>query len=199
MSVFLYDKAVLDKFREITQDSRIYINPTDNVFRTVSMLDNDNVKLPMISIMRTGTTILDNVSYPLMKTGTLAKVNQDEEYFTRVQAIPIQINYLIDIWTKTRLDNDNIVREIIFYFFTHPTLQIEIPYTINVKHNFNLFLNKDIEDNSDVLEHKNRGEMYRQTLTMYTNDAYLWKASRTDFLDITLDVEVSAGSEIIDT
>lgn len=199
MSVNLYDNAIVEKLKEITKDSRIFINTTDNVFTLIGKEKDDNITLPLISLARTGMSIIsDRVSYPLMKTGSLAKVNKDNEYFTRLQAIPIRLNYVLDVWTESRLDNDNIVRELIFYFFTHPTLQIEIPYTVNIKHNFNLFVNPDIEDNSDISEHKSRGMYYRQTLTLYTDDAYIWKASRSNLYDVEINTQVIANNEIIE-
>jgi len=197
MSFSLYDKAIVEKLREITKDNRIFIHPTENVFSNIAAVDKDNIQLPMISIMRTGVNILDNVPFALMKTGTLAKLNREDKYFTRVQAIPIQINYMLDVWTKERLSNDNIVRELLFYFYTHPTLQVDIPYTLNFKHDFNIFVSSNIDDNSDVTSHGTRGEYFRQTLNLYTNDAYLWKASRSNIMDIVLDFEVVAGDEIL--
>lgn len=199
MSVNLYDNAIVDKLKEITKDSRIFINTSDNIFSIIGKEDNDNIEFPLISVTRTGMSIIsDRVSYPLMKAGSLAKVNENKEYFTRLQAIPIRINYMIDVWTTTRLDNDNIVRELIFYFFTHPTLQIEIPYTVNIKHNFNLFINSDIEDNSDISEHKSRGIYYRQTLSLYTDDAYIWKSSRTAPYDIVVNTQFTVNDKQIE-
>lgn len=199
MSVNLYDNAIVDKLKEITKDSRIFINTSDNIFSIIGKEENDNIEFPLISVSRTGMSIIsDRVSYPLMKAGSLAKVNENKEYFTRLQAIPIRINYMIDVWTTTRLDNDNIVRELIFYFFTHPTLQIEIPYTVNVKHNFNLFINSDIEDNSDISEHKSRGIYYRQTLSLYTDDAYIWKSSRNAPYDIIVNTQFTVNDKHIE-
>lgn len=177
MSVYKYDNAIVNKLRELTNDSRIYVTPPDNVIRTIGQIDSDKIELPLISVARTGYSILDSRSHPMKFEGSSAGYNEDLQRFVRFQMIPIRINYLMDVWTKHREENDNIIRELVFYFSTHPTIKVPIGYGLNFDHNFNLILDSQVEDNSDIVEHKNRGEYFRQTLSMYTDDAYLWKSS----------------------
>ena len=90
------------------------------------------------------------------------------------QVMPIRIEYQIDIFTVDRVSCDAIVRELIFEIYKNPTLSINIPYSINSEHNFNIYLEDEIVDNSDTVEHVNRGVLFRNTLTMYTDDANLY-------------------------
>jgi hypothetical protein len=56
-------------------------------------------------------------------------------------------------------------------------LEVEIPYTVDGKHVFNLDINPDITDNSDTVEHVNKGVLYRYTSTWVVKDAYLFEGT----------------------
>ena len=171
---YLYDKAIIEDLRSIFDDDRIFIEPADKVFNTISRLNEDDIKMPIISVARTGTSLRDS-QHSMRFTGGLSYISDDEQTTSRIQVIPIQINYLLDVWTKHREENDNIVRELLFYYMTHPTLEVDVPYGTNLKHTFNIFYDQNIEDNSDIMGQLEHGEYFRTTLSLYTPDAYLWK------------------------
>lgn len=194
---YLYDTAIIEDLRSVFDDDRIFICPTDNVFKTLGRLNEDDVKMPIISVLRTGVSLLDS-QHTMRFQGGILKIGEDEESISRVQTIPIQINYLLDVWTKHREENDNIVRELIFYYMTHPTLEVKVPYGTNLKHTFNIFYDKNIEDNSDIVGQSEHGEYFRQTLSVYTPDAYLWKS--TDEKPVIfggVDLYVKDGNEYV--
>lgn len=177
MSVYMYDEAIVEDLRLLLNDDRIHIVPVDNVFRLIARLNEDNIEMPLISLTRTGWQLADNKPQMMKFDGALAGYDRRDNSLKRVQAIPIRIGYQLDVWTKTRKENDNILRELIFYYSTHPTLIVNIEYGLDITHDFNIFFDADIEDNSDIVEHRNRGEYFRQTVSIYTDDAYLWKSS----------------------
>lgn len=191
MSADLYDNAIINSLREITQDTRIHISPVENVFRTIAKLENteDKIELPLISVTRTGWSLL-NAHHTQKLAGDTLSYDTEKDWVQNIQMMPIQINYLLDVWTKTRKENDLIMRELIFYYSTHPTLKVQIPYNSDYEHTFNIYFNADIDDNSDIVEHKNRGEYFRQTIGFYTDDAYMWKTSSRPFTKVIIDVEV---------
>lgn len=192
MSVYLYDKAFVDSLREITKDSRINIMSPDDMFSITAITNQDVIKLPTISLQRPNWSIAtDRISHPQSRDGITTTYDENIQKFKNVQMIPIRINYLIDVWTKTREDSDNIMRELIWYYITHPTLTVKIPYGLNIEHRFNIFLDPDIDDNSDIVEHKNRGVYFRQTISAYTDDAYLWKGSARFPAYITAEVIIN--------
>jgi len=179
MSVYEYDKAIVNDLRRITGDDRIHIVPTDNVFRTIAKLDSDKdyIELPIVSITRTGWGMTGSSNHTMKFDGSLDRYDRGEDKYINIQAIPIRITYLLDVWTKTREENDDIIREFIFYYMTHPTIKVNVPYNLDIKHNFNIYFDSEVEDNSDIVEQPNKGEYFRQTIALYTDDAYLWKSS----------------------
>ena len=191
MSVTLYDNSIIQSLRTLTENTKIHIVPVENVFRTIGKLEGseDHIELPIISVTRTGWSLQDP-QHTAKLAGTTWAYDKEKEWVQNIQYMPIQINYLLDVWTRTRTENDAILRELIFYYTDHPTLQIEVPYGAELTHDFNIFFNTDIEDNSDIVEQKNRGEYFRQTIGFYTDDAYLWKTSSRPFTKVIIDVEV---------
>jgi len=202
MSIDLYDDAIITKLRILMNNENIFIVPPEELFRIMAKANKDEIKMPLISLTRTNFSIdLSKNNHYMKFEGALVDYDYETDISKRLQAIPIRINYLMDIWTKTRIENDEILREVIFYFMTHPRLKVLIPYNLNIYHNFNLFLNEDIDDNSDIIAHKDRGVYFRQTLSIYTDDAYLWKSSTRKPIYITdADLElVNGAGDIIET
>lgn len=174
--VYLYDDAIVKDFRDKIKDERIAITPFDNINNYLGKSEGDRIQLPVISVDRRGWSLSDSRPHTMKFTGELHSIN-DDETVTNVQEIPIRINYVIDVWTRRRLENDNIMRELIFYYSTHPTLKINIPYGLDSDKVFNIMFDSEVEDNSDIPNHINIGEFVRQSISFYVDDAYLWKAS----------------------
>lgn len=123
--------------------------------------------------------------------------NSSNKRIDELQFVPIRINYQMDVITRSRKDNDQLTDEIIWYFLNNPTLQVSIGKGANVTHNFNLFFNNDVEDNSDLESHVSRGEYFRTTMTLYVPDAKLWKMTKK--LELTIDpIEVIGTTDFND-
>lgn len=187
----VYDVAIIDKLRSVFKDNTISILPVEDAFRFVSQLNADKLELPTISTTRLGITILSSQVNQAAKTIGHYVGRDGENNNIYVQSIPIRIEYQMDIFTVDRASNDAIVRELIFFFMLKPTLVAHYRYGLNIDHNFNLFLNEDVTDNSDTLEHVNSGVKFRTTLTFYTDDARLVRRKRQRQGDIAAVVKTT--------
>ena len=178
MSVKAYDDSIIKKFRQIFNDDTIYILPVENAIRFSAQLNRDDVKFPMISTTRLGYSIRNSdINYTAKMIGSFTtRDGKNNNIFA--QTVPIRIEYQMDVFTVDRQSCDEIVRELIFFFLQHPTLQAHFDYGLNIEHNFNLYLNDEIVDNSDTVEHVNTGVMFRNTLTFYTDDARLFRSKK---------------------
>lgn len=177
MSVGLYDKAIINHFREILDDERIHILPVEHAIRFTAQLQKDDVRFPLISTTRLNYSIrTTDVNFHALRQGGYQNRNSNGTN-TFAQIIPIRINYQMDIFTVDKTTGDELVRELVFHIMQNPTLVVDVPYKLNMEHNFNIFLDSDIVDNSDTIEHLDKGVKFRNTLTFYTDDAYLF-ASR---------------------
>lgn len=177
MSVYIYDDAIVKDLRKITGDNRVTITVAENVYRVMAMLRNDEIKLPLVTLTRTSWSITNERPHSLKHTGLAVNYDELERFYTSMYVIPIRINYLMDIWTVDQRDNDNLLRELIFYYSVNPTLKVTVPYGLNLSHNFNILYDNEIENNSDINQHIDTGEIRRQTISLYVDDAYLWRSN----------------------
>lgn len=169
----LYDEAIINKFNELF-DQQVFIIPPERAHEVQAQLNKDDVKFPLISLDRRGFTIRkSDMNWSSTIMGVPDSISSDN-LANIMHIIPISIEYQLDVYTIDRVSCDEILRELIFYFTLHPTLMVKIPYGLDNEHHFNLFFNDNIEDNSDTVEHVNKGVLYRYTATLYTDDAYLF-------------------------
>lgn len=195
VGVYAYDMAIVEDFRirfNYKKDGTpktnniVQITNSESAFEIIGDLDNDNIKFPIISLTRTGWSMKDNHYEAQIHQGSLVDYmepndkNDKRLKQVRLQVLPIQIDYQIDIWTQNRIDNDILARELIWFYKQNPQMLVKIPHGLNAKHVFNVAFDSDVTDNSDISEHNSRGRYYRQTFGMYVDDGYLWRSSVTN-------------------
>lgn len=198
--VHLYDKAIITRFREIFDDSRIHIVPVEDAISFLAHLNDDDVKFPAVNTTRLGWTIRkSDLSHKGLFDGAPVRYTDSTNMVKMANILPIRIEYQMDVFTVDKVSGDEIMREFMFYIFRNPTLEVNIPYGLNIKHKFNLFMDPDVVDNSDVTEHKNRGVYFRNTIHFYTDDAYLFMGEDEYLKKITGVVQAEhREGEIID-
>ena len=176
MSLGLYDDAIVNKLKQWTQKTDVRIYGPQNVpsvFELQADDNNDNpLKLPIIAVRRNGGYRITNPNkQPLSYDGLTyeAVSNEDTNRSVQINAIPISIDYQIDVYTV-----------------------VYIPYNnIQIEHDSALLLSQDVLDNSDVPERLIRGQFTRLSLNVTITDAYLWDIRVRDnyIIDAELKVE----------
>lgn len=202
--VYAYDKAIVEDLRARFSSSpvnsqvnkNVLIGPTDNMFNIIGSIEEDNVTMPFISLERVGWQLnLDRQGFQTF-VGDEVYTRFDSQNLpveVRAQVIPITINYRLSVWSEDRITNDALCRELIFYYHLRPTLMVYVGYGINMKHKFNIYFNSGIEDNSDIASHITRGTYFRQDMSFYTDDAYLWRANWQNRVDISPTLQFNYG------
>lgn len=188
VSVYAYDKALVEdlraRFKTNRADSKVnqtvQFGATDQMFNILGQLNGDKVIMPFISLERLDWQLnLDRQGYQtFIGEKVFTRLGPDNKPVeVRAQVIPITINYRLSVWSEDRITNDALVRELLFYYHLRPSLLAYVGHGINIAHKFNIYFNSGIEDNSDIANHNNNGQYFRQDLTFYTDDAYLWRAN----------------------
>ena len=52
MSIYKYEEAIVARMREITSDDRIIITPSENMTNIIPRIQRDEIKLPLIHMIR---------------------------------------------------------------------------------------------------------------------------------------------------
>ena len=189
--IFLYDTALLERFKRWFNNPNITISgDTKSLFMSQADInETESFPMPLIGITRGQTIGVLATNKKPMSFRSQRTSHNDEQIFT-LNAIPINLLYQIDIYTRRRQDNDNILRELIFKLINNPALTIEIPNSDKLTHRFNMRIRDEITDNSDIPEHLIRGEYFRSTIDIFIDDAYLFEHKGKDRWTIEADIEL---------
>jgi hypothetical protein len=77
--------------------------------------------------------------------------NTDNLKVSSLNAIPIKLNYQLDIFTRRYDEGDEYLRNFIFQLINFPKMKIEVPYNKHkIEHVCTVRILPDVEDTSDV-------------------------------------------------
>lgn len=178
MSVYIYDEALLGKLKTWTENTNVHIygpNDSRRLFQIIAdETDDKPLQLPIISLTRRGGYTLANPNKRVQTYDGITK-SADMKKSRQINAIPIEISYQLDIYTRYLKEADSYTRDLVFNIVNHPTFKVVVPYMgANIEHNANMILSPDIADNSDIPERLITGQFSRMSLFFTIEDAYLW-------------------------
>ena len=199
MSTYLYDDAFMNKLRLWAQNTEVTITgpeETRRLFEVIADRSNDSpIKLPMICLTRRGgyqVTALNKK--PLSFDGLTTSANPSKSQ--QLNAIPITIQYQLDVYTRYYKEADEYMRNLIFNIVNYPKLYVEIPYeNADIVHNANIRIISEVENNSAVPERLIEGQFTRLTLGIDIDDAYLWDVRTRD--NYSIGFQMAVPGEVI--
>lgn len=178
MAVRYYDEALTEKIKKWVHDPNMRILSPDSFTQLIQLKANDNkdkpITLPMITISRKPSLKLGLVGKkPLTFSGK--RLEGTETEVVSLRAIPIELEYQVDIYTKEYIEGDEYLREFIYRLTNEPKMKIIIPYNdSNIEYDSYLRLMPNVEDNSDIQQRLFKGQFTRWTLNVTIDDAYLF-------------------------
>ena len=201
MSINLYDSALVEKIKKWVKNDSIRILKPDESRRLFEIVADENndapIKLPLISISRAReVTILNTQKQPKSYDGIL--LHSDGSRGISLNAIPIKLEYQVDIYAGTIEEADELLRQFVYKFINNPTFTIQIQYNgIDYHHNFNIYMGNEVVDNSDIQEKLFPDQLTRYTINLMTDDAYLFYAPIGDNVVVEdMDMEVKFQDEV---
>lgn len=178
MGVKYYDEALANKIKNWIVADNIMILKPNEVSRLweiqADRKDDAPLTLPLIAISRDPNL---NVDIPNKRSLSAdgARIGNTEDKIIKLDAIPITINYQIDIYTQEYDEGDEYLREFIFKLVNEPKMKILIPYNgSQIEHVCYVRLDSNVVDNSDVPEKKFPDQFTRWSLQIHIDDAYLF-------------------------
>ena len=196
MSVKLYDDALTAKIKNWTENTDIHIYAPNESRRLVEVIADENydkpIQLPIISISRVGGyEILNSNKQRMTYDGLMYESNRAKS--VSLNAIPININYQIDVWTRYFEEADAYMRNFIFNIINFPKVPIIIPYNSDVRqieHYASIRIVTDVTDKSDEMKIV-PGQFTRLSLGISIDDAYIWDTRIRDNISISFEVDES--------
>ena len=178
MSVRLYDDALVKKIKNWVKDEEVRILSPDETLELFQKIANDKndepISLPIISLTRSREIDLDHPHKKMMTfDGMMLDATVDKSL--QIDAIPMTLNYQLDIYTRYKYEADEYMRNFVFNLVNHPKVKVVLPYNdINYTHYSNVRLIPTIEDNSDVPNRLVSDQFTRWTISFTIDDAYLF-------------------------
>lgn len=213
MSVRFYDEALTDKIKKWVKDPKLRVlkpEETLELFKNNADIGNDEpITLPLVALSRgTKITLLNTNKQPKSYDGFKIRAydkNGNEVILDKTQklnVIPMQLEYQLDIYCQHRAEADEYLRNFAFNFVNYPNVVIEIPYNnCKLLHESTIYVDNDVEDNSDIQERRFPSQFTRYTLKLTIDNAYLFSAPAKENLlisSIVMDIN-NDKSELIDS
>ncbi len=201
MSFTLYDRAVTEKIKKWILDSNMVVlspDETRRLFTWKATIDGDKpLTLPLISINRNRDVSIKTTSKQMLShRGKI--FNSEKGVSDHLNAIPMTLSYVINIYTRYLEEADEYVRNFVFQLINYPKIEIQIPYNNSqLTYTSYLTLQPEISDNSDIPERLIAGQFSRMTLAITLNDAYLFSYNHKHVSEIeSLQIETKTVEEI---
>lgn len=195
MAIRFYDEALLDKIKSWVLDKNVTItgvNETQRLFEyRADVTDDKPISLPLISLRRLNPVTIGNPN----KRGLTydgPRLESSKEFSTQVNAIPISVDYQIDIYTRYLDEGDEYVRNFVFNLINYPKVRVCVPYNdANIEHWSSIHIKPEINDNSDIPERLVSGQFTRFSIGFTIDDAYLFSVPVRRNIEIEQDLEVT--------
>ena len=188
MSVRLYDEAIVTKFKGWIKDEKLRILSPEDSTRLFQMRANQNddkpLTLPLIAISRSNEIEITNSSKRMLTyDGKMLRAN--DKGSLQIDAIPMTLNYQVDIYTRHMDEADEYMRNFVFSMINYPKLKVVLPYNnIDYEHWSFIRILSTIEDNSDIPQHLFGDQFTRWTIRFTVDDAYLFSLPYKDNVEI---------------
>jgi hypothetical protein len=103
----------------------------------------------------------------------------------QLNAIPIELNYQIDVYTRYYSEADEFIRNFVFNIINFPSLTVILNYLgEDIEHNSTIQMADTVEDNSDIPERFVQGNFTRLSIQIVIPDAYIWDVRIKDVSNI---------------
>lgn len=211
MAVRFYDEALANKIENWTKSHPIRVLKPSETSRLFSMtadeIRDNPIQLPLIALSRdTNITVLNTNKQPLSFDGMKIWAYDNngnllsQDKMLKLNAIPMQLEYQLDIYTRNLAEADEYMRNFVFNFVNYPNVTIEIPYNdCKLMHESTVYLNEVVEDNSDIPQRLFSSQFTRYTLKLTIDNAYLFSAPVKDNLLVSsVVVQINSSRDEVD-
>lgn len=106
-----------------------------------------------------------------------------EKIDTREKALPVNLQYQVDILSDRRVEVDGIWRELVMYLYLNPNVEVKFFFENKpFKEAFPIKI-MDTDNTTDVQDFSNTGRMYRQTINLEIQQAKLLFIDRVNVVE----------------
>lgn len=212
MAIRFYDEALVNKIQKwLPEESNLRIlkpEETQRLFKNNADLRNDKpMTLPFFALSRKTRVRITNtnkkpMSFDGMKVFCYDNAGNivNKDTMVKLNAVPMEIEYQLDVYTKELAEADEYMRNLYFNFINYPNVEITIPYNdCKLKHESTVYISNDVEDTSDIPERLVPGEFTRYTFSLTIDNAYLFSVPiKKNLLISNVSLEIKSNEKDVD-
>ena len=173
----------------ITKDLANCIDPSGGASNTVKMmgeggmmgvfaqLQEDKIKFPAIFLNRHPETPLDSkrYNYTQLHKGVPTTYDPEANNIYLERAVPIQLKYDLHVLTTNTIDQDELIRELLFRYASMYYITMQVPYESKRNIRFGIAINPDtsIQRKSGTTEYIESGTIYEAIMELDCQGAVL--------------------------
>lgn len=177
----MYHEA-LKKLIQSVFSGQVVLESVDTAYDNAIKQARGKLQFPFISIYPTPTIELENSknSFPSYHIGNKMYtevpvfdeygkyIGSDNKVAKNVKSLYINIEYQIDVWAIDRQTAEEVIRELMFWFYENQELSVTFygqPLT------FTFTVGNNIQDNTDLVNYESNGKIYRYTTNILLSTA----------------------------
>ena len=171
--IYLYDDAIVNdlqsSFNDDIDNPVVKIISPDQIIGAAAQIHDDNIYFPLISLERLDSSIDNQLSnFARMHRGYPAVFEDKSHNIWNERAVPINLSYVLSVFTTNQYDMDEILRELIFKYLSMYFLKIRIPYESKREISFGVVIDSDygIQNKSGSSEYTESGQLYQSSITL---------------------------------
>ena len=199
--VYKYDDAICDDLRKSFNPDNVE-NPVVSVISSevvtsiAAQIQNDQLKFPIVALIRNPNSVQidqSRMNFTRAHFGVSAVIDKETNNVYYEKALPITLEYSLTVLTTNIVDQDEIIRELLFKYVNMYFLTIRLPYECDRKIRFGVRITSetDIDYSSGSPEYLQTGSLYQAIIPLHCDGCVLVSYTPAHLVRTTFDVEPS--------
>lgn len=173
--LYLYDDAIIEDLRKSFNPAQVP-NPAVSVVNAEQIIDiaaqiqDDKLRFPLVSVYRKSDMQIDSQrqNFTRRHRGVCTVIDHKTNNLYYEKMIPVNFSYEITTLCTNTIDQDELIRELLFKYSDMYFLTIQLPYESDRRMRFGLSIdeNAGIERKSGLSEYLESGQLYQSTITL---------------------------------
>ena len=180
--LWIYDEAIVNDLSncidpEGAANSTVRMMGDEGMMGIFAQLQEDRITFPALYLSRNSETPLDKSRYNFTRLhkGVASVFDPKTNNIYLEKAAPIELSYELHALTTNTVDQDEIIRELLFRYSSMYYITTEIPYESKRKIRFGVAINPDnpIQRKSSNSDYIQTGKLYESILTLQCQGAVM--------------------------
>lgn len=180
--LYAYDNSIVkDLLRSFNPDNVpdpvVKVIDPEGVPMLAAQIQNDEIKLPIVSVYRDPDTPIDweRYNFTRAKKGVPCVFDNDKNNIYYEKVVPVKLTYKLTVLTHSTADMDELVRELLFKYSDQYFLTLTVPYESKRRIRFGLVVDPDgsIERTSGSFQYLQNGQLHQTIIPLKVEGAVL--------------------------